>query len=150
MNNEDNKSSRLSFSAVVVFSDNNEEETFDVEISKCIDDLTYDEVENAIMDAVDRKHGYTINDFEDDSPYSIVSIVINEDDESYPVISETDDDSELKQSGVYNKYLVLPWALYELTDEAKLWMKLKENRIIDEDEPFDFEKYHSLVEAVNK
>lgn len=102
------------------------------------------------MDAVDKKHGYTINDFEDDSPYSIVSIVINEDDESYPVISETDDDSELKQSGVYNKYLVLPWALYELTDEAKLWMKLKENGIIDEDEPFDFEKYHSLVEVVNE
>ena len=147
MKNEDNESVKMSFSAVVEFT-NGEDETFDVELSKSIDELTYDEVEISICNAVDNKHGYTEEDFEDESPYEIVSIVINDGDESYPVISETDDDTELKCSKAYSKYLVLPWATYELTPECKLWMKMKDMGIINKDAPFDFDKYHTLVDDV--
>ena len=55
------------------------------------------------------------------------------------------DDSELKNDKTFIKYLVLPDARYSLTPEAKLWMDLKKNGIIDEDAEFDFEKYHKMV-----
>lgn len=144
------KDNLLSFSAVVEFADDNSNEIVDVEINKNINALTYDEVEDAIYQAIDKKYGYSIEDFENDVPYSIVDIVINEDDGSYPVVPEDADDSELKESQEFTKYLVLPWVTYALTPEAKLWMNLKDNGIIDEDEPFDYEKYHNLVEAMNE
>lgn len=141
------------FSAVVKF-DGNTEEVFDVEINKPECKLTYDEVVDAIDDAIVNKYPeYEIcpdcidDDYE--CPYEIVDIVINDGEESYPVIAEDDDDSELKKSKAFTKYLVLPYATYSLTPECKLWMKLKENGIISEDEPFDYEKYHKMVEDVN-
>jgi len=146
--NEDN-GIKTSFSAIVMFLDDGEEETFDVEIHKPVEELTYDEVESAIYDAVDTKYGYVEEDFENgSSSYDVISIVVNDGDESYPVLSESDDDSSIKKSKVYSKYLVLPWAKYSLTPECKLWMKMKENGIVDEDAPFDYEKYHILVEGI--
>lgn len=147
--NEDAKSIELksSFSAVVAFTGSNDEEVFDVELNKDVASLTYDEVEAAICDAVDKKHGYSNESFEDEAPYEIASIVVNEGDESYPVLCEDDDTSELMHSKVYDKFLVLPWAIYELTPECKLWMKMKEMHLISEDASFDFDKYHKLVES---
>ena len=141
----------LSFSAVVEFADDNTNETFDVEIDKSIDNLTYDEVEDAVWNAVDKKHGYVIEDFEDnDPPYRIVDLVVNEDGESYPVVPEDADMSKLDKELDVKKYLVLPWATYSLTPESKLWMKMKDNGVIDGDAPFDYEVYHELVEAANE
>ena len=62
---EDNENAKTSFSAMVMFLDDGEEETFDVELSKKLEDLTYDEVIDAIYDAVDEKYGYTSEDFEE-------------------------------------------------------------------------------------
>lgn len=147
----DVKNIKLSFSAVIEFSNDNSNETVDVEIAKSIDNLTYDEVENAVCDAIDEKYGYSIEDFEDgQSPYDIVDIVINEDDESYPVVPEDADFKKLDKELDVKKYLVLPYARYSLTPECKLWMKMRENGFIGEDEPFDFEKYHKLIEAVDE
>ena len=143
-------SNKLSFSAVIEFADDNSNETFDVEIDKGLDNLTYDEVEDAIWNAVDKKHGYTSEDFEDDSPYSIVDLVVNEDGESYPVVPEDVDVSKLDKELDVKKYLVLPWARYTLTPECKLWMTMKDNGLIGEDEQFDYEVYHELVEAANE
>lgn len=149
MDKEDNNV-KTSFSAVVMFLDDGEEETFDIELSKPIEELAYDDVEFAFYDAVDSKYGFKPEDFEDDDPpYKVISIVVNDGDESYPVLSESDDDSEIKSSNVYSKYLVLPWAKYGLTPEAKLWMKMKDMHMVSEDEPFDFNKYHALVEEAN-
>ena len=139
------KNEMLSFSAVVEFAGDSSNETFDVEVASDINSLVYDDVENAICDAVDAKHGYSLDDFEDAAPYKIVDIVINEDGESYPVVPEDADLEKLDNEIDASKYLVLPWARYALTPEAKLWMKMKDEGIIDEDAPFDFEKYHRLV-----
>ena len=142
-----------SFSAVVKLPESYdyEEVTVDVTINKDEEHLTYDEVEDAIYKCVDEQYHYLSsiddNNIDDDSLFpEIISIVINSDDgESYPVISESMDDSELKKDGAFAKYLVLPDAVYSLTPECALWMNLKANGIIDEDAPFDFAKYHALV-----
>lgn len=148
---KDNENSNTSFSAMVMFLDDGEEETFDVELSKKLEDLTYDEVIDAIYDAVDEKYGYEPEDFEetDNEPYKVIDIVVNKDSESYPVVPE-DKIDKLDAELDAKKYLVLPWARYGLTLECKLWMAMKENGIVDEDEPFDYEKYHKLVEVVNE
>ena len=141
---------KLSFSAVVEFADDNTNDTIDIELDKDISSLTYDEVEEAICNEVDQKYGFSIEDFEDDDPYRIVDLVINEDGESYPVVPEDADLKTLDKELDVKKYLVLPWARYSLTPECKLWMKMKENGFVGEDEPFDFETYHKLVEDVGE
>ena len=128
---------KLSFSAVVEFEDDNTNDTIDIELDKDISSLTYDEVEEAICNEVDQKYGFSIEDFEDDEPYHIVDLVINEDGESYPVVPEDADLKTLDKELDVKKYLVLPWARYSLTPECKLWMKMKENGFVGEDEPFD-------------
>ena len=149
------KIDKTSFSAVVELpqSYDQDEITVDVELDKDEEHLTYDEVEDAIYKKVDELYHYmpeSIDDLyecydEDEEWPSIVSIVINTDDGSYPVISESMDDSELRKDTAFSKYLVLPDAIYSLTPEAELWMNLKKNGIIGEDAPFDFEKYHKMI-----
>lgn len=143
---------KTSFSAMVMFLDDSEEETFDVELSKKLEDLTYDEVIDAIYDAVDKKYGYTSEDFEEvgNEPYKVIDIVVNDEDGTWPVVSEDADIEKLKKELDVEKFAVLPWARYGLTPECKLWMAMKEDGIVGEDEPFDYEKYHALVEAVNE
>lgn len=148
MNMSTLKNNKLSFSAVIEFTKDHSNETIDVELNKNIDSLTYDEVEDAICNLVDEKYGYDIEDFEDDTPYNIIDIVINEDGESYPVLPEEDLNNFDKELDV-KKCLVLPWAKYSLTPECKLWMKMQENGLIGENEPFDYEKYHKLVEVID-
>ena len=140
---------KTTFSAVVEFNDGFED-TYDIELDKDICELTYDEVEDAIRNLVEKEHHYvfTDEDFENPNfklPYKIVDIVINDEGNSYPVVPEDFDDSELKQSNVYEKYLVLPYARYSLTPEYKLYMNLISKGLIDSDSLFDFEKYHSLL-----
>lgn len=149
---------KTSFSAVVKLPERYdcEEVTIDIELDKDEEHLTYDEVEDAIYKNIDEQYHYSssIDDsnIDDDSLFpEIISIVINSDDgESYPVISESMDDSELKKDGAFTKYLVLPDAVYSLTPECALWMEMKNSGIIDEDAPFDFAAYHKLVEKANR
>ena len=147
---------KTSFSAVVELPDdyNRSEVTVDVEFDKDEEHLTYDEVVDAVYDTVDKV--FSCRSYEDDEEEyeferedypTIVSLVINADDgESYPVISESMDDSELKKDKAFSKYLVLPEARYSLTPECKLWMELKKEGILDEDAPFEFEKFHKMLE----
>lgn len=150
MKTKDTTINKLSFSAVVEFANDNTNDTIDIELDKDISSLTYDEVEEAICNEVDQKYGFSVEDFEDDDPYCIVDLVINEDGESYPVVPEDADLKTLDKELDVKKYLVLPWARYSLTPECKLWMKMKKNGFVGEDEPFDFEAYHKLVEDVNE
>ena len=142
---------KTSFSAVVELPEDygRDEITIDVELDKDEEHLTYDEVEDVIYSKVDIMFGSTYGDdgYEREDYPSIVNIVINADDgESYPVISESMDDSDLKKDTAYTKYLVLPDAHYSLTPECKLWMELKKEGILDEDAPFEFEKLHKILE----
>ena len=148
---------KTSFSAVVEipydYDYDYNEVTVDVEFDKDEEHLTYDEVVDAVYYKVDKMFGY--KSYEDEEEYeferedypTIVSLVINADDgESYPVISESMDDNELKKDKAFSKYLVLPDARYYLTPECKLWMELKKEGILDEDAPFEFEKFHKMLE----
>lgn len=150
---------KTSFSAVVKLPEDifgGEDITIDVELSKDEKCLTYDEVEDAVMQELYKRMPNVQHFTEEADPEyddcwpEIVNIVINADDgESYPVVSESMDCTELKRSKTWTKYLVLPDATYCLTPECKLWMKLKEQGIISKDAPFDFDKYHALVEESN-
>ena len=148
---------KTSFSAVVEipydYDYDYNEVTVDVEFDKDEEHLTYDEVVDAVYYKVDKMFGY--KSYEDEEEYeferedypTIISLVINADDgESYPVISESMDDSELKKDNAFSKYLVLPEARYYLTPECKLWMELKKEGILDKDAPFEFEKFHKMLE----
>ena len=147
---------KTSFSAVVElpYDYDYNEVTVDVEFDKDEEHLTYDEVEDAVYDKIDKMLGYQSYgddeeeyEFEREDYPTIVSLVINADDgESYPVISESMDDGELKKDKAFSKYLVLPNAKYYLTPECKLWMELKKEGILDEDAPFEFEKFHKMLE----
>ena len=153
------KNVKTSFSAVVELPSEYEdtETTVDVSLDKDIDYLTYDEVEDAIYDAVNKKYGIEYDEDEildDDIELpTIIDLVINETDgESYPVVAESDEPriAELKSSHAYLKYLVLPDAKYQLTQECKLWLDMKKHGMIDEDAEFDFEKYHEFVEILDE
>ena len=147
---------KTTFSAVVELPDDYgcSEVTVDVEFDKDEEHLTYDEVVDTVYDTVDKV--FSCRSYEDDEEEyeferedypTIVSLVINADDgESYPVISESMDDNELKKDKAFSKYLVLPEARYSLTPECKLWMELKKEGILDEDAPFEFEKFHKMLE----
>ena len=148
---------KTSFSAVVEipydYDYDYNEVTVDVEFDKDEEHLTYDEVVDAVYYKVDKMFSYKSYtdeeeyEFEREDYPTIVSLVINADDgESYPVISESMDDSELKKDKAFSKYLVLPEARYYLTPECKLWMELKKEGILDEDAPFEFEKLHKMLE----
>ena len=146
---------KTSFSAVVELPDDYDrsEVTVDVEFDKDEEHLTYDEVEDAVYDKIDKMLGYQSYGDEEEYEFkredypTIISLVINANDgESYPVISESMDDSELKKDKAFSKYLVLPEARYSLTPECKLWMELKKEGILDEDAPFEFEKFHKMLE----
>lgn len=148
------KTIKTLFSAIVKLPYDNKEVVVDVELNKDEEHLTYDEVEDAIYDKIQKKYNspdssIDIDELENYDYPEIIDIVINVDGESYPVISESMDDKELKKNESFTKYLVLPDAIYSLTPEAELWMNLKKTRIIDENEPFDFEKYHKMVKDKN-
>ena len=95
-----NMKNKSHFSAIVQLKDGFEDQ-IDVTLDKKATDLTYDEVYDAICNAVDAEYMFSTKDFEteDDSPYNIVDIVINEDGESYPVISDSDDVEQFTNSG---------------------------------------------------
>ena len=136
------------FSANVVFKDGFDE-TIDVVIDKDDMSLTYDEVEYAIYDAVNKKHHFVDVDFEEDAPYHVSDIMILTDEGIYPVVPEDFDMNAIDNDKQYEKYLVLPYARYSLTPECKLWMKMKLDGIINENEEFDFDKMHELINTIN-
>ena len=136
------------FSANVVFKDGFDE-TIDVVIDKDDMSLTYDEVEYAIYDAVNKKHHFVDVDFEEDAPYHVSDIMILTDEGIYPVVPEDFDMKAIDNDKQYEKYLVLPYARYSLTPECKLWMKMKLDGIINENEEFDFDKMHELINTIN-
>ena len=142
---------KTSFSAVVElpesYSYGCDETTIDVEFDRDENHLTYDEVEDAIYKKVDDIFKPNEYDDDEDGDYpKIINIVINCDDGSYPVISESMDDSELKEDDAFEKFLVLPDAHYSITPECQLWLDLKKEGILDEDAPFEFEKFHRMIE----
>lgn len=66
-----------------------------------------------------------------------------------PIIPESKV-AEYEKSQKYHAFLALPEYTYQLTPECELWMTLKEHGLIDEDSEFDFDKYHKILETMNR
>lgn len=131
----------MQFSAVVEFSDG-ENYTFDVEVAGDKSTIVYDDVEDAIYKAVEKEYPT----YDDDPDYKIVDIVNYNDGVSYPVVPDDKTKAELElEFDPGTKVLILPRACYALTPECRLWLELKDTGIIDEDAPFEFDKYHEMV-----
>lgn len=132
----------MQFSAVVEFSDG-ENQTFDFEISGDESVIVYDDVEDAVYKAVEKEYSVYEGD---DIDYKIVDVVLYKDGVPCPVVSDDKTKDELKREfSPGTKILILGRARYALTPECKLWLELKDAGIIDEDTPFEFDKYHEMV-----
>ena len=72
----------------------------------------------------------------------------------YPVISNYDTDNKTEKfksyQSKYDKILVLPEAVYELTPEMKLHFSLIEQGILKDNDEFDFEKMHNILMSTTK
>ena len=128
------------FIAVIEFKDGHND-TIDVDIDTSeIDEselgLTYDDVEFAVMLAVDARYGYSPDDSQE---YSIEEIRIECDDGMWPVVRETDKERREKfhADHIESKMLVLPEACYSLTPECKMFLEMQKARVIADDASFE-------------
>ena len=120
-----------------------------VTMSKPIEELTYDEVEIAISDKFDEKNPPT--DRLRTELHKITIVDEKDPDIQWPVFHEDDPEIDVQQKmKTCKQFLVLPNAVYSLTPECKLWMKLIEKGVLEEDSEFNFEKMHSLLEEMRK
>lgn len=112
--------------------------------------LTYDEVEFA---AYDKKDAEYPKSYYPKAELNGLILIKNDSGNWCPVLSESDkkEIKEIKESKKYDMFLVLPDAVYSVTPEYSLYMKMVEIGAIDPDKfEFDYEKMHSIVESSTK
>ena len=112
---------------------------FEIETeSEC--ELTYDDVEFALMDECDK--------FFPNFDYKVDSIFLIKDNEKFPVVVEEDNEQIQRIKKLkYKKYLVLPYARYSISDEYKLYMSLCKSNILDPNNNiFNFDEMHTILE----
>ena len=103
-------------------------------------ELTYDDVEFALLDECDK--------FFPNNDYEVDSIFIIKDNEKYPVVAEENNEQmqQIKNTN-YKKYLALPYARYSISDEYKFYMSLCKSNILDPDyNDFNFDEMHTILE----
>lgn len=111
------------------------------------EDLVWDDVEDALLKAVERDISIEVAENAE-----ILEINIVKDRNKYPVISESQSkDKKLidRLSKDADKILILPEYKYSITPEYKLWLKLFEQGIVNEDDKFDFNKMTELLTVMN-
>lgn len=108
-------------------------------IEKGIEKLTYDEVENEALERLLQKFP------ENYYPASEVSRLTVEDEDGVecPVAPETEKDIAKKYPK--QKVLVLPHARYALTDESLLWMALRNEGYVGEDDEMDLASMKNIL-----
>ncbi len=120
-----------------------------VQFDKDENELLYDEVEDRLLTEMDKL--FSIDDFPKSEIYEIFISKIEDDEKEclYPVVSDYDVDNKTEKfksyQSKYNKILVLPEAVYELTPEMKLHFSLIKQGILNENSKFDFEKMHNIL-----
>lgn len=121
----------------------------EVTYEKSETELLYDEVEDGLLTEMDKRFSH--DDFPKAEIYEIFISKIEDDEKTYlyPVISDHDADNKTEKfknyQSKYNKILVLPEAVYELTPEMKLHFSLIEQGILDANDEFDFVKMHNIL-----
>lgn len=128
------------FIAVIEFKDEHDE-VIEVELSKPEEELTFDEVEDAVQTTVDKRYGYNLDYCieNDDWPYTIEEIRVIAEDGIWRAVSESDEDTieKLKADREEKKFLVMPDAHYSLTPEYRMYLDLVKCGIISESTPFE-------------
>jgi len=128
------------FAAVVEFKDGHDE-VIEVELSKPEEELTFDEVEEAVWTTVDKRYGYNPDDYieNDDWPYTVEEIRVIAEDGIWRAVSESDEKTinKLKADKEEKKFLVMSDARYSLTPEYRMYLDLVKCSVISEDIPFE-------------
>ena len=136
------------FIGYVKKTDTDEIQEIEVSIAKSIEELTYDEVEFAITYEVSARNSADMLSFE------LQKIAIVDEDDpmlQWPVFREGDPEIKIqKKMSCCKKFLVLPNALYSLTPEYELQMKLVDEGIMSKEDEFDFERMHRVLEYADK
>jgi hypothetical protein len=111
--------------------------------------LTYDHVESAAFDAMEKRFPLEYYPKRDVVDY----IYIKDDTEWYPVVSESDKKtiSKLSKDKKFSKFLILPDAIYSLSPELLLYLKMCDEGILnpkDKFGQFNYEKMHHIIEGM--
>jgi hypothetical protein len=124
-------------------------------IKKSVDDILFDEVEEAVYFQMDKsfpEQYYPSADISD-----IFIFDSDNDTKKYPVLCEDDkakiDELQAKmklKNADFDKFLVLPSAIYTLTAESAVYMLLKDMGYIDEYEEFKIEDMKKIVDKVRE
>jgi hypothetical protein len=124
----------------------------EVTYEKSETELLYDEVEDDLLTEMDKL--FPQNDFPKAEIYEIFISKIENDKKEYlyPVVSDYDVDNKTEKfknyQSKYDKILVLPEAVYELTPEMKLYFSLIKQGFLNENTEFNFEKMHALINEI--
>jgi predicted alpha/beta superfamily hydrolase len=95
------------------------------------------------------------NDFPKAEIYEIFISKLENDGKNYlyPVVSDHDAEEKTekfkKYQSQYDKILVLPEAVYELTPEMKLYFSLIKEGLLTKETEFNFEKMHELISKIS-
>lgn len=121
----------------------------EVTYEKSETELLYDEVEDGLLTEMDKRFSH--DDFPKAEIYEIFISKIEDDEKEYlyPVVTDCDAHRKTEKfksyQSKYNKILVLPEAIYELTPEMKLHFSLIEQGILNVNDAFDFKKMHNIL-----
>jgi hypothetical protein len=116
-------------------------------------ELTFDEVEDNLLTEMDKRFSH--DDFPKAEIYEIFISKIEDDKKEYlyPVISDYDAENKTEKfkryQSQYDKILVLPYAIYELTPEMKLYFSLIKHGLLTKETEFNFEKMHELISEIS-
>jgi hypothetical protein len=116
-------------------------------------ELTFDEVEDNLLIKMDKL--FPQNDFPKAEIYEIFISKLEDDKKTYlyPVVSDHDADNKTKKfkryQSQYDKILVLPEAVYELTPEMKLYFSLIKQGLLTKETVFNFKKMHTLIGKIS-
>lgn len=125
-----------------------------INLNKDETELLYDEVEYALLTEMDKL--FPEDDFPKAEIYEIFISKLEDDGKNYlyPVISNYEDEKRTekfkKYQSQYNKILVLPDAVYELTPEMKLHFSLIKEGILYDNDEFDFKKMHKILMSLKE
>ena len=117
-------------------------------------ELLYDEVEDGLLTEMDKR--FSSDDFPKAEIYEIFISKIEDDEKEYlyPVVTDYDAHKKTEKfksyESKYNKILVLPEAIYELTPEMKLYFSLIKQGILNDNNKFDFEKMHNILNEIKE
>ena len=155
MNNNDTISKFVAYIKTSPVDEHPENHTIYFTIKKSVDEILFDEVEEAVYSQMDKsfpEQYYPSADISDIFIFDSDNVA-----RKYPVVCEDDkynidklQEKMKSKKADFNKFLVLPSARYTLTAESAVYMLLKELGYIDEYEEFKIEDMKKIVDKVRE